>query len=90
MNKTELVKAVAREADVSRQTAQRVVDATVKSVTRALQKEEVVTLTGFGSFQVRNRDARVGRNPRTGELVDIKASKTPVFKAGKVLKESVN
>ncbi|MDC0535139.1 HU family DNA-binding protein [Francisellaceae bacterium] len=90
MNKTELVSAIARDADVSKQTAQRVLDSTIKSITEALTKGDSVGLVGFGTFQVRERAARQGRNPKTGEEMTIKASKVPAFKAGKLLKDSVN
>jgi DNA-binding protein HU-beta len=90
MNKTELVGAIARDADVSKQTAQRVLDSTIKSITEALTKGDSVGLVGFGTFQVRERAARQGRNPKTGEEMTIKASKVPAFKAGKLLKDSVN
>lgn len=90
MNKAELVSAIARDADVSKQTAQRVLDSTIKSITDALTKGDSVGLVGFGTFQVRERASRQGRNPKTGEEMTIKASKVPAFKAGKLLKDSVN
>ena len=90
MNKTDLIDAVASEADVSKAEAARVVDALIDSLTRALKKGDTVTLVGFGTFQVRERAARSGRNPKTGETIKIGASKNPAFKAGKALKDAVN
>ncbi len=90
MNKTDLIDAVASEADVSKAEAARVVDAVIDSITRALKKGDTVTLVGFGTFQVRERAARSGRNPKTGETIKIGASKNPAFKAGKALKDAVN
>ena len=90
MNKTDLIDAVASEADVSKAEAARVVDAVIDSITWALKKGDTVTLVGFGTFQVRERAARSGRNPKTGETIKIGASKNPAFKAGKALKDAVN
>ena len=90
MNKSDLIDAVASEADVSKAEAARVVDALIDSITRALKKGDTVTLVGFGTFQVRERAARSGRNPKTGETIKIDASKNPAFKAGKALKDAVN
>ena len=90
MNKTELVDAVADEAEVSKAEAGRAVDAVISSITKALKKGDSVTLVGFGTFQVRERAARTGRNPKTGDTIKIKASKNPAFKAGKALKDAVN
>jgi DNA-binding protein HU-beta len=90
MNKAEFVDAVAEASELSKADAGRAIDAMVSAITRALKKGEVVTLVGFGSFAVKERAARTGRNPRTGENIDIPASKNPVFKAGKALKDSVN
>ena len=89
MNKAELIDAVASKADVSKAAAGRAVDAVVESVTKALKKGDQVTLVGFGTFSVRKRAARQGRNPQTGETIRIKASKTPAFKAGKAFKDAV-
>ena len=75
---------------VSKAEAARVVDAVIDSITRALKKGDTVTLVGFGTFQVRERAARSGRNPKTGETIKIDASKNPAFKAGKALKDAVN
>ena len=90
MNKSDLIDAVAGDADVSKAEAARVVDAVIDSITRALKKGDTVTLVGFGTFQVRERAARSGRNPKTGETIKIGASKNPAFKAGKALKDAVN
>ncbi|HMB60946.1 MAG TPA: HU family DNA-binding protein [Xanthomonadales bacterium] len=90
MNKSELIEAVAGSANLSKADAGRAVDAVVKSVTRALKKGDTVSLVGFGTFSVRKRAARTGRNPRTGETIQIRASKNPAFKAGKALKDAVN
>ena len=90
MNKSDLIDAVAGDADVSKAEAARVVDAVIDSITRALKKGDTVTLVGFGTFQVRERAARSGRNPKTGDTIQIKASKNPAFKAGKALKDAVN
>ncbi|GAB2500840.1 HU family DNA-binding protein [Pseudoxanthomonas sangjuensis] len=90
MNKNELIDAVAEAAGLSKADAGRAVDAVVASVTGALKNGDSVTLVGFGTFQVRARAARTGRNPKTGENITIAASKNPVFKAGKALKDAVN
>ncbi len=90
MNKSELIDAVAASADLSKAAAARAVDALVDTIADALKKDEQVTLVGFGTFSVRKREARTGRNPRTGETIKIKASKVPTFKPGKALKDAVN
>jgi len=90
MNKSELIDAVAESADISKAAASRAVDAVVDSITGALKKNDQVTLVGFGTFTVRQRAARSGRNPRTGETIKIKASSVPAFKPGKALKDAVN
>jgi len=90
MNKSELVDAVADSADLSKASAARAVDAVVDAVTSTLKKGDSVALLGFGTFLVRDRAARSGRNPRTGETIQIKASKVPAFKAGKALKDALN
>ena len=90
MNKTDLVEAVSNDAELTKAEAARAVDAVINSVTKALKKGDAVTLVGFGTFQVRKRAARTGRNPKTGETIKIKASKNPAFKAGKALKDAVN
>jgi DNA-binding protein HU-beta len=90
MNKSELVDAIAESADISKAAATRAVDGMVDAITAALKKGDTVSLVGFGSFTVRERAARTGRNPQTGETINIKASKNPSFKAGKALKDAVN
>jgi DNA-binding protein HU-beta len=90
MNKTELIDAVASSADLSKADATRAVDAVVDNITETLRKGDAVTLVGFGTFEVRERAARSGRNPQTGETIQIKASKAPAFKAGKAFKDAVN
>jgi DNA-binding protein HU-beta len=90
MNKSDLVDAVADKANLSKADAGRALDATIQAITRALKKGDTVSLVGFGTFSVRKRAARTGRNPRTGETIKIKASKNPAFKAGKALKDAVN
>jgi DNA-binding protein HU-beta len=90
MNKSELIDAVAQSADISKAAAARAVDGFVAAVTDALKRGEQVTLVGFGTFLVREREARTGRNPQTGAEIKIPASKLPSFKAGKGLKDAVN
>jgi DNA-binding protein HU-beta len=90
MNKSELIDAVADASNLSKADAGRAVDGIVSSVTNALKGGDSVSLVGFGTFSVRDRAARTGRNPRTGESIQIKASKNPAFKAGKALKDAVN
>jgi len=90
VNKAELVDAVAEGADISKADATRAVDTVVDQITKALQNGDQVTLIGFGTFAVKDRAARTGRNPRTGEPLNIPASKVPGFKAGKALKDAVN
>jgi DNA-binding protein HU-beta len=90
MNKAELIDAVADAADISKAAASRALDGVIAGITKSLKKGESVTLVGFGTFAVRTRNARNGRNPRTGEMIKIKASKTPGFKAGKGLKDAIN
>ena len=90
MNKGDLIEAVADKAGLSKADAGRAVDATVEAITKALKKGKQVSLVGFGTFAVKKRAARTGRNPRTGETIQIKASNVPGFKAGKALKDAVN
>jgi len=90
MNKGELIEAVADSAGLSKADASRAVDAVVDSITGALSKGQTVSLVGFGTFAVKKRAARQGRNPRTGETIQIAASNVPGFKAGKALKDAVN
>ncbi|KAB2488356.1 HU family DNA-binding protein [Priestia endophytica] len=89
MNKTELVNAVAGQAELTKQDAAKAVDALFKTISDTLSKEEKIQLIGFGTFEVRERAARIGRNPQTGEEMQIAASKVPAFKPGKELKEAV-
>lgn len=90
MNKAELIDQIAASADLTKADAGRALDAMVDSVTKALKKGDQVSLVGFGTFSVRSRAARTGRNPQTGQTITIKASKAPAFKAGKALKDAVN
>ena len=89
MNKTELINAVAERSGVTKKDAESVISATIDAITAALAAGDKIQLTGFGSFEVKERAARVGRNPRTGESTEIPASRIPAFKAGKALKDSV-
>ena len=89
MNKTELIAAVAARTGMTKRDAEQVVAATLDTITATLVNGEKVQLAGFGSFEVKVREARVGRNPRTNEAIEIPASKTPAFKASKMLKEAV-
>ena len=89
MNKTELIAAVAEKADLSKKDAEAVITAAVDTITAALKEGEKVQLVGFGSFEVKKRAARIGRNPKTKESIEIPASVVPVFKAGKALKDAV-
>ena len=90
MNKAELIDAIAESADLSKASAGHALDAVIGTITKTLKKGDTVTLVGFGTFSVRKRAARAGRNPRTGETIQIKASKVPGFKAGKALKDAIN
>ena len=89
MNKTELVAAVATKADLSKKDAEAAVKAVLDAVTEALADGDKVALVGFGTFEVKERVARTGKNPRTGEAIEIPASKVPSFKAGAALKNAV-
>lgn len=89
MTKTTMVESVARNVGVTKAEASRVMEALIKSVTDALSKGEKVTMTGFGTFEVRQRAARMGRNPQTGATIQIPAQRTPAFRAGKSLKDAV-
>ena len=90
MNKAELIDAVADAADISKAAAARSVDTVLEVITDSLKKGNAVTLVGFGTFNTRRREARTGRNPRTGEPIQIGASNLAVFKAGKGLKDALN
>ena len=89
MNKTELVAAVAEKAGLTKKDAERIVSTTFETVTETLKKGDKVSISGFGIFEVKSREARIGRNPRTKEEIKIPASKVPVFKPGKALKDAV-
>ncbi len=89
MNKTELVASVAEKAELSKKDAEKAVAAMLESVEEALKAGDKVALVGFGTFEVKERAARTGKNPRTGEAVKIPAARVPVFKAGKGLKDAV-
>jgi DNA-binding protein HU-beta len=90
MNKSDLIDAIADSAELSKADAGRALDGVIDSITGALKAGQSVSLVGFGTFSVRDRAARTGRNPRTGETIKIAASKNPAFKAGKALKDAVN
>ena len=90
MNKTELVSAIAEQTELSKKDAEKALKAFTDIVADELKKGEKVQLVGFGTFEVSERAAREGRNPQTGETMEIKASKTPKFKAGKALKDMMN
>ncbi|HEX3032615.1 MAG TPA: HU family DNA-binding protein [Bacillota bacterium] len=89
MNKSELVSSVAQEADITKKDAEKAVNAVFASIEKALAKGDKVQLVGFGTFEVRERAARKGRNPQTGAEIQISAAKIPAFKAGKALKDAV-
>lgn len=89
MNKTELIARVAEKTDLTKKAAGDAVEAVLETITEALAEGSKVTLVGFGTFEVRDRAARRGVNPATGEAIDIPASRVPAFKAGKALKETV-
>ena len=90
MNKTELIAAVAEKAEISKKDAEKAVGAVIDVITKALVEGDKVQLVGFGTFEVRQRNARTGKNPATGEEIEIPASKVPAFKAGRGLKDAVN
>ena len=90
MNKSQLIDKIATGADISKAAAGRALDSMIDAVTDALKKDDQVALVGFGTFSVRERSARTGRNPQTGETIQIAAAKVPSFKAGKALKDAVN
>ena len=89
MNKTELIAAVAEKAGLTKKDAERVVSTTFETVTESLKKGDKVSISGFGIFEVKTREARIGRNPRTKEEIKIPATRLPVFKASKTLKDTV-
>ena len=90
MNKSELIDAIAKHADISKAAAGRALDATVYAIRGSLENGRMVTLVGFGSFYVGKRNARAGRNPRTNEPINIAPAKVPKFRAGKALKDALN
>ena len=90
MNKTELIDAIAEDADISKASATRALESLVSHISKALAGGDTVAISGFGTFSVRERAARTGRNPRTGESIEIAASKGAGFKAGKALKDALN
>lgn len=90
MNKSELISALAAKTELSKKDAEKVVNSFIETITESLAKDDKIQLVGFGTFMVKNRPARNARNPRTGKEIRISASKAPVFKAGKALKEKLN
>ena len=90
MKKQELVAAIAQEAEISKKVADKALAAAINAISKALADGDKIQLVGFGTFEVRERAARTGKNPRTGEMIKIAASKVPAFKAGKALKDVVN
>jgi len=90
MNKSELIEAIAESAELTKSDAGRALDAALEAITAALKRGETVSLVGFGSFGVKERAERQGRNPQTGNAITIQAAKIPSFKAGKALKDAVN
>ncbi len=90
MNKTELIEAIAAAADLPKASAGRALDAVLDAITGALKKDDQVVLVGFGTFAVKERAARTGRNPQTGKPIEIAAAKIPSFRPGKALKDAVN
>jgi len=89
MNKTELIEVISSKAEITKAEAQKVLNVTLEAIVDGIVSDGKVILPGFGTFETRQRTARTGRNPRTGEAIKIKASKTPAFKAGKNMKEAV-
>ena len=89
MNKTELIAAAAEHAGLTKKDTERVLNAAIDAITASLMKGEKVQLSGFGTFEVKEREARVGRNPHTKEAIEIPATNVPVFKASKALKDTV-
>ncbi len=90
VNKAEIIEAIAEQAEISKTAASRALNTFLDSITAALQNGKTVSLLGFGTFSVKTRAARVGRNPKTGAPIDIAAANVPLFKAGKALKDAVN
>ena len=90
MNKTQLIEAVAAKAEIKKKDAEVAVNAVIEAIEEALKAGEKVQLVGFGTFEVKERGARTGRNPQTGEAIEIAASKHPAFTAGKAFKDAIN
>ncbi|MBS0289384.1 MAG: HU family DNA-binding protein [Proteobacteria bacterium] len=90
VNKTDLIEKIAEDAEISKASATRALNSLLEAVTSALQTGKSVSLLGFGTFSVKSRAARLGRNPKTGETINIEAANVPLFKAGKALKDAVN
>jgi len=90
VNKTELIDRIAESADISKASAARALDAALDAITASLRQSDPVVLVGFGTFTVKERAARTGRNPQTGAPIEIKAARVPGFKAGKALKDALN
>ncbi len=90
MNKTELIQAIAAKSELTKKDAEKALAATLDTITQAMAQGDKVQLVGFGTFETKAREARMGRNPRTNESIEIPASTAPVFKAGKALKDAVN
>lgn len=90
MNKTDLIAAAAEQSGITKKDAERVLNAAIDTIAASLAKGERVQLSGFGIFEAKDREARVGRNPRTKETIEIPATRTPVFKASKALKDAVS
>ncbi len=90
MNKTELIAAAAEQAGLTKKDTEKVINAALDAITAALVKGDKVQVSGFGIFEVKEREARTGRNPRTGEPMEIAASKNPAFKASKTLKDAID
>jgi DNA-binding protein HU-beta len=90
MNKSELIDAMADSADISKAAAGRALDGLIDAITKAVKNNDSVSIVGFGTFLLRERAARTGRNPKTGNTIEIAASKAPAFKAGKAFKDAVN
>jgi DNA-binding protein HU-beta len=90
MNKSDLIEAMADSADISKAAAGRALDGLIEAITNAVKNDDSVSIVGFGTFLLRERAARTGRNPKTGKEIEIAASKSPAFKAGKAFKDAVN
>ena len=89
MNKTELISVTAQNAGIARKDAERIINAAIDAITASLVKGQKVQLSGFGTFEIKDREARIGRNPHTKEAIDIPATRVPTFKASKALKDSI-